>query len=144
MKYSGFSIQSSVLCGLNLDAFDQSCEHPFDLDDLSFELSLQPGWHYPEISGETQKIFNLACGTHGYMQETLEIGPTPTPASLGDVGRNRIRRAANLGSQSKTLLSRKSATSLVDQQCQGVTLLPDRQFLEVLHDSSVDFCCTDY
>src|SRR5882762_4208811 len=105
MKYSVFSVQSSVLCGRrSLEAFDQSREHPLDLHNVFVKLSLCGNCHDSKISREAQEIFHLARGTHRYMQEPLKIGPTSTPASLGDVGRNRIRRAAKLFSPSNTLL----------------------------------------
>src|SRR5260221_8166098 len=137
MKYSVFSIQSSVLCGRrSLEAFDQSREHPLDLHNVFVKLSLYGNGHDPKISREAQEIFHFACGTHRYMQETPEVGPTPTSASLGNVGRNRIRRATNLRSQPEALLSGKRTSGLIDEQRQRVALLPHRQFFEVLHDGS--------
>jgi hypothetical protein len=138
MKYSVFSCQSSVLRTLNLETFDQSCEHPLDLDNVFFELSLYGHSHYSKISSETQKILYFARGTHRHMQEPLEIDSASASASFGNVGRNRIRRTANLGSEPETLLDRKRSAGLVDKQSQSVTLLPDHQALEVLHDRSIE------
>jgi len=120
MKYPVVSPQLVVLGRSNLDTFDQSSKHPLNFDDNFFRLRLLCRGHDSKIVREIQKIFHLACGSHGHVQESLEIQSAPSSGSFRDVRRNRVRGTANLGSKSKPFLIRETAASLVNAQRQGM------------------------
>src|SRR2546423_1412624 len=86
-----------------------------------------------EVLGKQQVILQLARGSHGDGAEAREFGIAVSSAPFGEIGGDRRTASPQLTDQPESLFPRKSCRDLVNRQCHLVRLLPNLQFMEILH-----------
>ena len=116
-----------------VEPINQPSQHAFDLADSSGEFMASRAAQYPKIGSKQEKVFQLACGAHRNIKELFKLSFAASPASFGDIRRNRSGRAAHLAHQTKAFFHREFSRRLVNQQRHGVAFLPDTELFEVLH-----------
>jgi hypothetical protein len=97
------------------------------------EFLVMLGAKVAQVACEEQMVLELAGRAHRDEHEAGKLSFTGPPTSLGYVGRDRGTATTQLGGKPKRLLSRKSASSIIDIQDEAVTSLLNLQILEVPH-----------
>jgi hypothetical protein len=94
-------------------------------------------WHEKiQIFSQENEILQLAGGFHCDVKKLAEFGICSPPATLGDICGNREGGSSHLAGESKHVLPRKNARSVIQAHSRSVTFFPSLQFGVVLYSNS--------
>jgi hypothetical protein len=123
----------------------QRGEHPLYYEECGFGSRMLTRIDHVQVSGEEKKIFKLAGGAHGPMQELLKFAPATAAAAFRDIGGDGPRCTAPLTAASVALVLGRSPGHLVDAENQWMTPSPNVKAAEILHTRltrTAGSCCT--
>jgi hypothetical protein len=86
-----------------------------------------------QVACEKQEVVQFAGRAEGDVQKLFELDSPGSPLTFSKVGRDRIRRASQPARKPVSFLVGKRPGRLVDDQSEGVALLPDQQLSKILH-----------
>ncbi len=70
------------------DPLNKGCQHPFHFNHSIRQLLVCCFFQEAQVFGKQQVIFQFACRSHGYLEETTELRIATTSTAFSDIGRN--------------------------------------------------------
>ena len=114
-------------------SFNETTQHTADLDRRILKSFGLFGIKKSQIPGKNHEVLQFADGTYRDEEKLAQLRIAASPATLGDVCRNRSSATAHLGRKSVTFRVRKRGRCPIDTQGQRLAFSPYMKLVKILH-----------
>jgi hypothetical protein len=116
------------------EPLEQSRDHFLYFEKFEFSFLMPVDFEHSKITGKQKKVFELAGGPHGNIQELSKFTTAPSATTFRNVCGDGTGSAPDLAAKTKSFIRRKFAGDFVRLKCQFMTPAPNLELAEILHD----------